>query len=137
MLERSGEPLHLRAIAERAISDGLLRSAGKTPENTMAAQLYTEIREHGDQSTFVRVGRGLIGLRASPSRTGDDTAPVPARQPRATALSIAHDPAERLAAEVLTSQHESRDSVRFEKVLTEAFAFPRRMSNPRRRAGTH
>ena len=43
VLAEAGQPLHARVITERALAGGLLKTGGKTPEATMAAQLYTEI----------------------------------------------------------------------------------------------
>jgi len=125
LLAEAGEPLHPRVLAERALAGGLVKTTGKTPEATMAAQLYTDIQAHGEQSTFVRVGRGLFGLRAW------GIAGPPPKKPRAASkmaslpkvIPLAQDGAERLAAEVLTAQYDSFNSVHFERVLTEAFAF--------------
>src|SRR5438876_507256 len=64
VLAEAGEPLHPHTIAERALSAGLVKSSGKTPQSTMAAQLYVDLSRHGEQSRFVRIGRGLFGLRA-------------------------------------------------------------------------
>lgn len=36
---------------------------GKTPENTLRAQLYTDMKKKGENSKFVLSGRGLFGLR--------------------------------------------------------------------------
>jgi hypothetical protein len=44
---------------------GLLRTAGRTPWNTLAAQFYTEIkrcRATGTTCVFEAVGPGLFGL---------------------------------------------------------------------------
>ncbi|MDP8924320.1 MAG: HTH domain-containing protein, partial [Chloroflexota bacterium] len=124
VLEEAGEPLHPRVITERALAAGLVRTSGKTPEATMAAQIYTSIQRQGELSRFVRVGRGLFGLRSwglagpPPKRRA-----VSHRKPPTNVVSLAQEPAERIAAEVMTAQHDSTDSVRFERALTEAFSF--------------
>ena len=64
VLEDAGEPLSPRSIVERALAAGLVQTTGKTPAATMAVQLYTSIQRQGERSPFVRVGRGLFGLRA-------------------------------------------------------------------------
>ena len=38
-------------------------SSGKTPEATMAAALYTDIKKYRKQSTFIKPREGLFGLR--------------------------------------------------------------------------
>ena len=44
VLKSAHEPLHLAVIAEKVISGGLWKSSGKTPENTIGARLYSDIR---------------------------------------------------------------------------------------------
>ena len=52
------------AIYDRAMKQGLVsESAGKTPEATMAAALYTDIKKYREQSTFIKPREGLFGLR--------------------------------------------------------------------------
>lgn len=66
ILRQAEQPLHYREITRRALEQGLIESRGKTPEATMNAQLATNIKravEGGPPSRFVRVGRGVFGLR--------------------------------------------------------------------------
>jgi restriction system protein len=66
ILKQAGQPLHYREIARRALEQGLIESKGKTPEATMNAQLATKIKraaEDDPPSLFVRVSRGVFGLR--------------------------------------------------------------------------
>lgn len=65
LLAESGEPRHYRWLAEEAIRRGWISTSGKTPEATMYAVLYTEIKNEipGKQpSRFVKTGRGMFGL---------------------------------------------------------------------------
>jgi restriction system protein len=60
-----GAPLHFRRIAELAVEDGLIESKGLTPEATMGAQLYTDIKRRtaaGKPQRFKQYGRGSFGL---------------------------------------------------------------------------
>jgi restriction system protein len=60
-----GAPLHYRRISELALADGLVVSKGTTPEATMGAQLYTDIKRRaasGKAPRFRNYGRGLFGL---------------------------------------------------------------------------
>lgn len=62
---KDGECLHYRDLTTRAIEDGLLRTAGKTPEAIMTAQIGIDIRRRdarGETQRFVREGRGMVGL---------------------------------------------------------------------------
>jgi hypothetical protein len=60
-----GAPLHFKRIAELALADGLLSTGGKTPDATMGAQLYTDVKRRqaaGKPAKFRAVGRGLFAL---------------------------------------------------------------------------
>ena len=60
------QPLHYRVITEQALAQGLVQTAGKTPEATLYAQVLTEIKrktQRGDVPRFVRHGKGMVGLR--------------------------------------------------------------------------
>jgi len=55
VLKEAGKPLHAKEIAERIIEAGLWVAKGKTPGATISSRLYSDIKKHGDQSTFVKV----------------------------------------------------------------------------------
>lgn len=58
-------PMHYRQITEQALAEGLIASAGRTPDATMRAQIGVENRRRearGDRPRFNEAGRGLIGL---------------------------------------------------------------------------
>ena len=120
ILHQAKSPLNADEILERALAAGLIVTTGRTPVASMSAQLYTEIRQRGASSTFVKVGKGLFGLRA----WGAAPPPTSAKRRNTSGriVPMSPDPAERLAAEVMTAQYESYNSVRFEEVLTEAFS---------------
>jgi predicted NUDIX family phosphoesterase len=63
VLKREMRPLTAREIAEIAIRDGLLRTAGKTPWQTMKSKLSTNILSAGPGSLFMRVEEGRFSLR--------------------------------------------------------------------------
>ena len=63
VLEEAGHPMTAQQITGVAIEKGLLTSVGKTPSATMSAKIYTEIQENGEDSIFIKVGRGLFFLR--------------------------------------------------------------------------
>lgn len=60
-----GKPMHYREITRRALEDGMLDTAGKTPEATMYAQILTEVKRRkgrGEQQRFMILGKGMITL---------------------------------------------------------------------------
>lgn len=67
ILEKFGnkKPMHYREITKQALELGWIATEGKTPEATMYAQVFTEIRrnkKHDKQPRFVQHGRGYFGL---------------------------------------------------------------------------
>ncbi len=67
VLERYGDkkPMHYRAITEKALEIGLLRTEGLTPHATLYAQILTEIERkarRGGAPRFVKYGKGMVGL---------------------------------------------------------------------------
>lgn len=63
VLKREMRPLTAREIADIAVRDGLLRSSGKTPWQTMKSKLSTDILSSGSESLFMRVEEGRFSLR--------------------------------------------------------------------------
>jgi len=56
-------PLRIEDITDIALKRGLLRTAGKTPDATMGAQVYTDIKTNKGNSVFVQLGKNKFGLR--------------------------------------------------------------------------
>lgn len=52
VLRSAKDPLTTREITDRAIERGLIRPQGKTPHNTMAAELYTRL---GDDPRLIKI----------------------------------------------------------------------------------
>ncbi len=77
VLKKAQSPLHAKAIAEQIIAAGLWISDGKTPEATVSASLYSDIKKNGDKSIFAKVGPQTFALRDS-TEIKCDAAPVPA-----------------------------------------------------------
>ena len=64
VLEEIGHPLHYSDITEIALESGYLRSAGRTPQNTMRARLSVDVRDN-PESPFFQSAPGVYGLKGS------------------------------------------------------------------------
>lgn len=64
VLEEEKKPLSFYDITNLARNRGYLKTTGKTPERTMGAQLYTDIKENGVSSPFIQLGKNTFGLRS-------------------------------------------------------------------------
>ncbi len=64
VLEEEKRPLSFYDITAIALKKGYLETAGKTPERSMGAQLYTDIKSNASKSEFVQLGKNRFGLRS-------------------------------------------------------------------------
>lgn len=62
ILKETGKPLHSKEIAQIALEREWLKTAGKTPEATMNAQLIVDINSKKDKSRFVKTAPSTFGL---------------------------------------------------------------------------
>lgn len=63
ILKSENHPLKSDILTDIALRKALLRTTGKTPEATMGAQLYTDIKKYQDKSVFIQLGKNRFGLR--------------------------------------------------------------------------
>lgn len=62
VLREVGRPLHYTDITELALESGYLKSAGRTPHNTMRARLSVDVRDN-PSTPFAQTAPGVYGLR--------------------------------------------------------------------------
>lgn len=70
VLKASKKPLNYREITKLAINKGLLTPGGKTPEDSMGAQISMNMKQKGLDSAFMRVSPGIYKL--NPKHTTAD-----------------------------------------------------------------
>jgi predicted NUDIX family phosphoesterase len=63
VLHITRKPLTAPESVEAARARGLLKTSGKTPEQTMKSKLATNILTNGDHSPFMRAAKGRFALR--------------------------------------------------------------------------
>lgn len=68
ILQESKRPMSVAEIYEVAKSHDMVKTSGETPDATMAALIYTDIKKNGDESQFVKVGRGLFAASSSSNK---------------------------------------------------------------------
>jgi len=119
ILKQAGQPLHYREITRRALEQGLTESRGKTPEATMNAQLAVNIKraaEGGPSSRFVRVGRGVFGLRewgeTVPATPATDEQPQPSYLTyKEAALRVLREVGQSLGSQEITQRAIEQESI--------------------------
>lgn len=62
VLGKANKPLHYKDITRIALEDGILETAGATPESTMASQLNVDIKKKGSNSSFIKTAPGVYKL---------------------------------------------------------------------------
>ncbi|GAB2936969.1 HTH domain-containing protein [Aquaspirillum soli] len=93
VLREEGRAMHYSEISEKVLSNGYYNTDGATPDRTVNTLITTSINNDGDNSPFVRVGRGTYALRmlgVTPTTPTNPTPPrtVPISSPAAPAQSI-------------------------------------------------
>ncbi len=63
VLSSAKKPLHVNEIYKEITNQDLWQSSGKTPTATVGAQLYSDIKKHGDASQFVKVSPQTFTMR--------------------------------------------------------------------------
>lgn len=63
VLSESEGPLRAAEISEAILSRGYFETDGATPSATVAAQIYMSIKTDDEKSPFLKVGKGLFGLK--------------------------------------------------------------------------
>lgn len=71
ILEEAGKPLHSKVITKIALQKGWLKTAGKTPEATMNAQLIVDINSKKEKSLFVKTAPSTFALRFKEIKISD------------------------------------------------------------------
>lgn len=67
ILKEAGKPLHSKEITKIALDRGWLKTAGKTPEATMNAQLVVDINSKKEKSRFIKTAPSTFGLNPTTS----------------------------------------------------------------------
>ena len=62
ILKEAGKPLHSKEITKIALKKGWLKTAGKTPEATMNAQLVVDINSKKEKSRFIKTAPSVFWL---------------------------------------------------------------------------
>lgn len=83
VLAESDAPLHYSEISKRILSQGYYKTDGATPAATVNAQISSSIKHAGEESPFLRVGKGIYSRRSKiaitlPAPTPTKTEPIPA-----------------------------------------------------------
>lgn len=62
ILRECGKPLHSKEITKIALERGWLKTAGRTPEATMNAQLIVDINAKKGKSLFIKAGPSIFAI---------------------------------------------------------------------------
>lgn len=65
ILLESEKPLHHAEISEQVLSRVYYKTDGATPDATVNARISSSIKHDGENSPFIRVGKGIFALRQS------------------------------------------------------------------------
>jgi HB1, ASXL, restriction endonuclease HTH domain len=60
VLAASPEPLHSKEIVRIALKQRLVRTVGETPDHSIQAAVWKNLRDLGERSPFVMIGEGRV-----------------------------------------------------------------------------
>lgn len=63
VLREAQKPLEYAEISERILTEGYYKTDGATPRATVNAQITGSIKHDGTASPFIKIGRGVFGLK--------------------------------------------------------------------------
>lgn len=69
ILLREQKPMSAKELTDIGLKEGLLITRGRTPDATMGAEIYKDINQKGADSLFVKLDKGVFGLRNWESAT--------------------------------------------------------------------
>lgn len=72
ILKESGKSIHSKEITKIALERGWLKSAGKTPEAKMNAQLIVDINSKKEKSLFIKTARSTFALSLKEIKISDE-----------------------------------------------------------------
>ncbi len=75
ILKEAGKPLHSKEITKIALQRGWLKTAGKTPEATMNAQLVVDTNSKGELSRFKKTGPSVFAINDKIVEIEEDSRP--------------------------------------------------------------
>jgi hypothetical protein len=113
VLRDEKKPLTARIITDIALSRGFIKSEGKTPDRTMAAEIYRDMNAFGERSNFIKPGRGLFGLKEW-DKLGNE---VPEPNGNTTTVPV------KIITKLRETQYKSGSPSEFEGAIKDAFTF--------------
>lgn len=60
ILKSKGQPMSAKDMAMCLLEAGTWKPTGKTPDATLGARIYMDIKKHGESSRFAKAGKGLF-----------------------------------------------------------------------------
>ncbi len=90
ILEQAQQPLHFQDITRLAMEQKLIQPGGTTPEQSMGASLYMDIKRHNEASQFRQTGPGVFALTSFAAHQQTPTQTPPQSQNKLRHLSIAN-----------------------------------------------
>ena len=73
ILKEVNKPLHSSDITKIALERGWLKTAGKTPEATMNAQLVVDTNKNGEKSRFIKIAPSTYALNKAQGKSVEAT----------------------------------------------------------------
>ncbi|MGN0867449.1 MAG: HTH domain-containing protein [Oligosphaeraceae bacterium] len=123
VLLAAGHELTRKEIADKVIASGLWAPTGKTPQHSIEAQIYSDIKHHPETTPFCKTGRGKFGLKsyAAQEVEKESTPPPPlAKHPGASVAKGEHGFSFTECAVKVLEKHGNRQPMHYRDITKRA-----------------
>jgi len=80
IIRKAKGPLHAKEITERILAEGLWKPSGNTPQATVSAMLYSDIKKKGGRSLFQKVAPQVFELKETSNAKTKSGIPISVAQ---------------------------------------------------------
>lgn len=112
VLKKEKRPLSAKEITRAALKERLITSGGKTPSATMGAVIYNDIKTKREKSIFVKIKRGMFGLKELEVKTHEKI--------KSAIISLGPNS---IIEQLRKTQFKSDSPTDFEEVIKDTFNF--------------
>lgn len=116
VLRQAGQPMGVKAITQAVLQQKLWTSSGKTPDQTIHAQIAVDIKKNPNTSRVERIGKGLFALRGGAPLPPPAAVPAVAPAPPPGALAGATPPTFADTAETVLDQQASHTPMHYRQI---------------------
>lgn len=88
ILSQQNRPMKAKELSDLLLQQKLWQTTGKTPEATVGAHIYVDIKEKGDKSRFMKAGKGIFALNPTYTTKLENESTKPSKRVKQKVQSV-------------------------------------------------